>query len=242
LGNRIRRLFDLQAGSIWNDLATELPALRGKVLDVGCGAQPFRGLLSSQASYIGLDTVDAKEHFGYEMPDTLYYAGNIWPVADESCDVVVCTEALEHVVDPGAFIGEMHRCLRSGGRLLLTVPFAARWHFIPYDYWRFTPSGLNVLLGRNGFSKVEVYARGNAVTVACYKAMALILPLLLPQDRKPIWSWSARVLGVAALPVFVGVALVGNASLRFSGGDDCLGFTVLAERAGGRTGEGFHPL
>ena len=151
LGNRIRRFFDLQAGSIWNDLATELPTLRGKVLDVGCGAQPFRGLLSLQASYFGLDTVDAKEHFGYEMPDTLYYAGNIWPVTDESYDVVVCTETLEHVVDPSTFVGEMHRCLRPGGRLLLTVPFAARWHFIPYDYWRFTPSGLSVSPGTERF-------------------------------------------------------------------------------------------
>lgn len=242
LGNGIRRFFDLQAGSIWNDLAVELPTLRGKVLDVGCGAQPFRGLLSSQATYFGIDTVDAMAHFGYEMPDTLYYAGNTWPVTNESCDVVVCTEALEHVVDPSAFVGEMHRCLRPGGRLLLTVPFAARWHFIPYDYWRFTPSGLSVLLGRNGFTKLEVYARGNAVTVACYKVMALMLPFLLPQGRRPIWSWSARVLGVAALPVFIGVALIGNASLRFSGGDDCLGYTVLAERADGQAGEESHRL
>lgn len=43
----IRRFFDLQAGSIWNDLAVVLPKVRGTLLDVGCGAQPYRGLLLS---------------------------------------------------------------------------------------------------------------------------------------------------------------------------------------------------
>src|SRR4051794_13112335 len=41
----VRRFLDLQAGSIWNDLATLLPPQRGVVLDVGCGAQPYRSLL-----------------------------------------------------------------------------------------------------------------------------------------------------------------------------------------------------
>jgi SAM-dependent methyltransferase len=230
-GSAVRRFFDLQAGSIWRDLAGQLPALRGKVLDVGCGAQPYRDLLSSNATYFGIDTVDAKARFGYEMPDTIYYSGNTWPVTDQSCDAVVCTEVLEHVVDPSAFVGEMHRCLRPGGRLLLTVPFAARWHFVPYDYWRFTPSGLSILLERSRFAKVEIYARGNALTVACYKLMALMLPLLLPQGGRPLWTWSARILGVAALPLFAAVALIGNLSLRLSGGEDCLGYTVMAERA-----------
>jgi SAM-dependent methyltransferase len=197
-------------------------------------------LLSSQVTYLGVDTSDAKPHFGYEAPDTIYYAGNTWPVVDESCDVVLCTETLEHVLDPSAFVGEMRRCLRPGGRLVLTAPFAARWHFIPYDYWRFTPSGLSALLERNGFTKVEVYARGNAVTVACYKVMALMLPFLLPQGGSTASRWSARVLGVVVLPAFVIVALIGNVSMRLPGGDDCLGYTALAERADGCAGEGFH--
>ena len=89
----------------------------------------------------------------------------------------------EHVPEPGAFLAEASRCLRPGGRLLLTVPFAARWHYIPHDYWRFTPSGLERLLSAAGFRDAAIYARGNSLTVACYKAMALMLPLLLPQQQ-----------------------------------------------------------
>jgi hypothetical protein len=143
---------------------------------------------------------------------------------------VLCTETLEHVANPEIPLGEAFRCLAAGGTLLLTVPFAARWHFIPYDYWRFTPSGLDRLLGQAGFVDRRVYARGNAVTVACYKVMALILRLALPQN--PSWPARAllRILSLPFLPVLLGLAAVANISLAGEGGDDCLGYTVLSKR------------
>ena len=107
----------------------------------------------SDTEYIGLD-IRARAHadFGYAMPDVRLIAEDgRWPVADAQADVVLATETLEHVVDPPAFLAEAHRCLRPGGRLVLTVPFAARWHYIPNDYWRFTPSALRILLERAGF-------------------------------------------------------------------------------------------
>jgi hypothetical protein len=113
---------------------------------------------------------------------------------------------------------------------MLTVPFAARWHFIPYDYWRFTPSSLKELLTTAGFRKIEVFARGNEVTVACYKAMALLLPLLIPQGKKALTAVLFRIIAVPFLPWLLLLAGVGNLSLRGKGGDDCLGYTVLAEK------------
>ena len=76
----VRRFFDIQAGSGWRDLSAVLPSLQGTVLDVGCGAQPFRSLVNSQATYLGIDTDAAKAHFGYEMPNTTYFSGDVWPV------------------------------------------------------------------------------------------------------------------------------------------------------------------
>jgi SAM-dependent methyltransferase len=226
----LRRYFDVQNGSIWNDLATELATAHGVVLDVGCGAQPYRMLFPPDVTYIGIDTADAKAHFGYEMPDTLYYAGDVWPVEPCSADLILCTETMEHVPDPPAFLVEAFRCLKPEGRLLLTVPFSARWHFIPHDYWRFTPSALQKLLTEAGFTDVAVFARGNALTVACYKVMALCLPLLLPQTNQPLRALFLRLLGLLCLPLFLPLAVVANLSLRGEGGDDCLGYTVLARR------------
>jgi len=145
-------------------------------------------------------------------------------------DVVLCTEVLEHVLDPRAMLAEAHGALRPGGRLLLTVPFAARWHFVPHDYWRFTPSSLKHLLEGAGFRDVVVWARGNALTVACYKAMALLLPLLMPQNVSAGKSVALRLLGLPTVPPFVALAVVANLSLRARGGDDCLGYTVTATR------------
>jgi SAM-dependent methyltransferase len=226
-----RRIPDLQAASIWSDLRQLLANFQGTVLDVGCGAQPYRDLLGPRATYLGIDTADARDYFGYEMPDTTYFRGDTWPVAGDAADVVLCTETLEHVPDPARFLAETCRCLRPGGHLVLTVPFAARWHYIPHDYWRFTPSGLARLLRDSGLSDVAVYARGNALTVACQKAMALLFPLLLPQTG----SWAAkcglRLLGLPFLPILAGLAAVAHLSLwKGKGGDDCLGYTVIASK------------
>ena len=119
-----RRFFDLQAGSIWRDLSAVLPSVTGKVLDVGCGAQPYRDLLRPSAKYCGIDTAAAKLKFGYELPETRYFDGDVWPVEDHSIDVLLITETLEHVYDTRQFLSEASRCCRKA-RSFSTVPFAA---------------------------------------------------------------------------------------------------------------------
>jgi SAM-dependent methyltransferase len=230
LAAAMRRFVDLQAGSIWSDLCRVLPSSRGLVLDVGCGAQPYRPLVHPGAVYRAIDYVGAERHFGYSAPDTTYYEGICWPVTDGSVDLILCTETLEHVPEPRAFLAEGFRCLKPGGRILLTVPFAARWHFIPHDYWRLTPAGLERLLSSAGFTGITVHARGNALTVACYKAMALIVPLLLPQGRTLGARLFLQAIGLLLLPLFVLLAVIANISLTGEGGDDCLGYTALALR------------
>lgn len=227
-----RRSLDLQAASVWYDLSTLLAHAEGTVLDVGCGAQPYRGLFPPSVHYTAIDTADAWAHFGYRMPDTLIIEGDVWPVDDASVDLVLSTETLEHVPDPSQFLSEARRVLRPGGHLILTVPFAARWHYIPHDYWRFTPSGLVTLLSPRGFEKIAVYARGNALTVACYKVMALILPLVMGRAASPVVTVFHRLLGLALSPVLLLLAALARCSLRSRGGNDCLGYTVVAKAAG----------
>ncbi len=223
--NALRRALDLQAGTIWRELKIALADAHGNLLDVGCGAQIYRSLVPADVVYQGIDTVDAQAGFGYDIPNTRYFAGDAWGVPAGSIDFLLSTEVLEHVRDPAAFLAQALQCLRPGGQLLLTVPFAARWHFIPNDYWRFTPSGLDHLLAAAGFTDICVNARGNPLTVACYKAMAL--PILLLQGRE-----LAKLAGILLLPMLGILAVIGNLSLHFDWGDDCLGYTVAAKRPG----------
>jgi hypothetical protein len=71
-----------------------------------------------------------------------------------------------------------------------------------------------------------VFARGNELTVASAKVMAVILPLLLPQGEGSFLL--RRLFGVVLAPLLVSAALIGQGSLRRQGGDDCLGYTVFA--------------
>ncbi len=227
----LRRVFDLQAASVWNDLRVLLPACRGALLDVGCGAQPYRRLLNDDCQYHGIDTTDAFAHYGYSVPDTTYFAGDIWPVASGSQQVVLATEVLEHIKNPSLFLSEAARVLGPNGTLILTIPFAARWHYIPYDYWRFTPSGLQEVLNESGFNDIKVYARGNELTVASYKVMSLIFMLLLSPYRGRIKRLGARFVGCLCVPLLLVISMVGQLSLKTKGGNDCLGYTALAMKS-----------
>jgi SAM-dependent methyltransferase len=224
----LRRFLDLQAGSLWRDLKEELSTATGTVLDVGCGAQPYRSLLPCTVRYVGIDTADAKEKFGYEMPDTMYFPGATWPIADATVDLVLCAEVIEHILEPILLLSEIKRCLKPDGRLVLTVPFSARWHFIPYDYYRYTPAGLNHLLTTAGFSDIRIVARGNPLTVACYKGMALILPLLIAPRSGVLAAGIARMVGLAASPFLLVLAGIANLTLGMDWGEDCLGYTATA--------------
>ncbi len=61
-------------------------------------------------------------------------------------DIVVCTEVLEHTLQPFDAMTELHRFLRPGGLLLLSTPYNFRIHGPLPDCWRFTEHGLRVLL------------------------------------------------------------------------------------------------
>jgi SAM-dependent methyltransferase len=58
-----------------------------------------------------------------DAPPTLRLAVGIedLPLLDEFADVVVCRNAIDHVEDPGAGLGEMWRVLKPGGLLFLSV-------------------------------------------------------------------------------------------------------------------------
>ena len=127
------------------------PRLTGDVLDVGCGRKPYRAHVPA-ARYVGLD-LDTPELRAMGAAD-IFYAGGMFPVADGSCDAVLCSEVLEHIFAPAEFLGEIRRVLRPGGVLLLTTPFAWDEHSQPYDFARYSSFGLRHVLATAGFEIV----------------------------------------------------------------------------------------
>lgn len=85
-------------------------------------------------------------------------------IANDTYDVIVCTQVLEHVPNPFRAVAELHRILKPGGRLLVTVPAAYPYHAVPRDYWRYTKDSLGLLFGER-FKDVTITSYGNRLTV-----------------------------------------------------------------------------
>jgi SAM-dependent methyltransferase len=126
--------------------------LRGRLLDVGCGSQPYRALFRVD-EYVGMD-IDSEVARRRAVAD-VFYDGGRFPFEDGRFDAVLCNQVLEHVFDPDAFVAEIRRVLAPGGRLLLTVPFVWDEHEQPWDYARYSSFGLRSLLERHGLRVVR---------------------------------------------------------------------------------------
>lgn len=132
----------------------ELPAGELDVLDVGGRIQPYRALIADRVRrYIAVDLRHTP------LVDVVAQGEHL-PLRDARFDLVICTQVLEYVTQPSLVFGEIHRVLKPGGALLLSVPSAC-----PIDAgeecWRFLPAGLRHLL--DGFTRVEVVAEGSSV-------------------------------------------------------------------------------
>ncbi len=118
-------------------------ATGSRVLDVGCGEKPYFPFFASASEYVGVDVVASPAADIVGAVESL-------PIADESFDVVLCTQVLEHVDDPAAAVRELHRVTRPGGRVLASTHGVMVFHPNPNDYWRWTHTGLRRLFERNG--------------------------------------------------------------------------------------------
>ena len=81
---------------------------------------------------------------------------------DESFDIILCTEVLEHLPDPIKALEEFQRLLKKDGILILTAPFCSLTHFAPYHF----SSGFNRYfyehhLNSLGFKINEISTNGN---------------------------------------------------------------------------------
>ncbi len=134
-----------------------LNAASGVMLDYGCGGQPYKNLFLSKVSrYIGADVAAA---LGVEL-DVKIEPDKPLPLADESVDTILSTQALEHASDVDFYLSECSRLLKDRGALILTAPMQWRHHEAPYDFHRFTRYGLIDYLGRHGFSVRSIQSCG----------------------------------------------------------------------------------
>lgn len=110
----------------------------GVVLDLACGASPFREFFPNAARYMRMDLVPADE--GVIACDMRQI-----PLQSQSVDLVLVCQALPDVPHPGEVLSEIARVLRPGGTLIVFETMAYPEHDAPHDYYRLMPGGLEVL-------------------------------------------------------------------------------------------------
>ncbi len=95
------------------------------VLDVGCGKgllNPFPWERHPQVRLVGIDPDPEAAANPRIQEFHLLTPGEPWKVPPDSVDLVVCRYVLEHVADPGEFLGNVHRVLKPGGQLIFLTP------------------------------------------------------------------------------------------------------------------------
>ncbi|WP_118974362.1 class I SAM-dependent methyltransferase [Taibaiella koreensis] len=220
-----RMVLDLQILTIYSAMKKELPRFEGKVLDVGCGDSPYYHLLhKDKTNYYGIDVAIADD-FKYSNEKITIFDGKHIPFNDGFFDAFLCTEVLEHCFEFQALIDDMYRVSRKGAKGIITIPWSARYHYIPYDYFRYTPSTLKKIF--TSFGKVEVYGRGTDLTAICAK----IIVLFFRNFTTPRYFWTIPFL-LVLFPCFIFAVLLGHLSLllNLGSGEDPLGYTIIVEK------------
>lgn len=132
------------------------------VVDIGCGRGAYgedpipyrrqvRILKGKCACVIGLD-VDPRAVGNPYIDEFRLIEEGDWPVDDESADICISDNVLEHVPDPDLFFAECSRMLKPGGHICIRTPNVISYFGL---ISRFVPNRRHVSVLRKAKDQVE---------------------------------------------------------------------------------------
>jgi len=124
-----------------------IPGDQLSVLDVGGRYQPYRPLLKNRVSqYVALDVLRTV------LVDVVGNGSQI-PFRSECFDLVLATGVFEYFPEPRVAAAEIHRVLKPGGHLIMSVA-SVYPRVVDEEHWRYLPAGLKSVL--SPFAGVEI--------------------------------------------------------------------------------------
>lgn len=124
-----------------------IPGDRLTVLDIGGRYQPYRPLIQHRLQrYVALDILSTP------LVDVLG-KGEQLPFKSDTFDLVLATGVFEYFPEPRVVAAQIHRVLKPGGHLMLSVA-SVYPRVVEEEHWRYLPAGLKFALGP--FSKIEI--------------------------------------------------------------------------------------
>lgn len=137
-----------------------MPYVEGNLLEVGCGEGRGVELLSPLSTkYVALDKItDVIRRLSESYKNVTFKQAVVPPfkgIDDNSFDVVVSFQVIEHIEDDEFFLREIHRVLKPGGKAVISTPNIKMtltrnpWHIREYTAKQLTD------LTESIFSRVE---------------------------------------------------------------------------------------
>jgi hypothetical protein len=129
--------------------------LSGRVLDYGCGRQPYRDIVRrAGGEYVGYDHASFPAHIGTTSVPT-----NPWHNTGEHFDAILCNQVLQYVrfyrderYVPDMTIASLLDRFRFHAKILV-MTYPTNWPEVEVeDLHRFTKAGMEMLLTEAGFT------------------------------------------------------------------------------------------
>ncbi|MBU0500869.1 MAG: class I SAM-dependent methyltransferase [Gammaproteobacteria bacterium] len=107
------------------EVAILLPSTYSRVLEIGCGAGRFRGNLSLEHEYWGVEPVKSEAMLASDSLDKVLigtYDGVFNDIPDDYFDLVICNDVIEHLPDHDSFLQTIKRKMTKAGYLVASIP------------------------------------------------------------------------------------------------------------------------
>jgi hypothetical protein len=110
------------------------------------------------------------------------------------------------------------------------VPWSARRHHIPFDYYRYTPDGLKHLLTEVGFTEVQISPRGSEAHVIANRLLIYVISVF--KSKINLWFALKLLLNALVIPMLVFWYVVAwiNQICNIQSEIDPLGYFVKAQK------------
>ncbi|MBN1355654.1 class I SAM-dependent methyltransferase [bacterium] len=202
-----------------------------RLLDAGAGQAPYRKYFR-HTKYTAVDFGKGEQAWDYGNLDAVARLESL-PFPDCTFDMVLSTQVLEHVCEPGQVMDDLFRVLKPGGRLFLSAPLGFGEHQQPHDYYRFTRYALAHLLEQSGFELRSIEPRGGFFWYMAVMSMWFYL-YFFPAERHVFWKIVLFPLQIIAALwfVFIGPPLISLLDFLDREKAITLGFAVEARKPG----------
>ncbi len=136
------------------------------VCEFGCGIGVFLPTLAPEIEK--LYAVDIFPQYAQEMARIhnleIAFSNNLLGIADGSLDLIIASEVMEHLEDPGAYARLFARKLKTGGRLIMSGPTESKIYKLGrilagydkyHDYHAHNVYQLHTIVSQNGFRTIR---------------------------------------------------------------------------------------